>query len=80
MPKIMHRKKEELTVRKGISRVLSIAVASSIGFGTVLTCTGIAAAQDSAFDYGMDPSMNYNPIDDIKDRPPRVIQSSLLRK
>lgn len=56
-------------MRKGISRVLSVAVASSIGFGTVLTGTGIAAAQDSAFDYGMDPNMNYNPIDDIKDRP-----------
>ena len=64
----MHSK-EELTVRKGISRVLSIAVASSIGFGTVLTGTGIAAAQDTEYDYGMDPNMNYNPIDDIKDRP-----------
>ena len=67
-------------MRKGISRVLSIAVASSIGFGTVLTCTGIAAAQDSAFDYGMDPSMNYNPIDDIKDRPEGLSNLPYFRK
>lgn len=67
-------------MRKGISRVLSVAVASSIGFGTVLTCTGIAAAQDSAFDYGMDPSMNYNPIDDIKDRPEGLSNLPYFRK
>ena len=67
-------------MRKGISRVLSVAVASSIGFGTVLTGTGIAAAQDSAFDYGMDPSMNYNPIDDIKDRPEGLSNLPYFRK
>ena len=37
-------------MRKGISRVLSVAVASSIGIGTVLASTGIAAAQDTAYD------------------------------
>lgn len=69
MWKIMHIEQEELTVRKGISSILTVAVACSIGFGTAFTGTSIAVAQDSAYDYGMDPNQRYNPIDDIKDRP-----------
>ncbi|ANE05273.1 alpha/beta hydrolase [Corynebacterium crudilactis] len=56
-------------MRKGISSILTVAVACSIGFGTAFTGTSIAVAQDSAYDYGMDPNQRYNPIDDIKDRP-----------
>lgn len=73
----MHTKKEK-TVRKELSRIFSIAVASSIGIGTVLASTGIAAAQDTAYDYGMDPSKNYNPTDDLKDRPAGISNIPLV--
>ncbi|NLZ58121.1 MAG: esterase family protein, partial [Corynebacterium sp.] len=47
------------------NRILTAAIASTIGLSTVIAGTSTAWA----YDYGMDPAMNHNPIDDIEDRP-----------
>ncbi|ALC05357.1 hypothetical protein CDES_04560 [Corynebacterium deserti GIMN1.010] len=52
-------------MRKGNSKLLSVVVACSVGLSAAFAGTGIA----SAYDYGMDPAQNYNPIDDITERP-----------
>lgn len=49
------------------SRIITAAIASTIGLSTVIAGSGPAWAVD--YDYGMDPSMNYNPNNDITDRP-----------
>lgn len=47
------------------SRILTTAVATMLGVGTIAAGTTVAYA----YDYGMDPTVRYNPIDDIEDRP-----------
>lgn len=47
------------------SRLCSIFLGVSIGVTSVFTGAGIAAA----YDYGMDPNQDYNPVQDITDRP-----------
>ena len=52
-------------VRTVRSRILTAVIASTIGLSTVV----VGASTAWAYDYGMDPSMRYNPIDDITERP-----------
>ncbi|GAB3596466.1 Diacylglycerol acyltransferase/mycolyltransferase Ag85A precursor [Corynebacterium faecale] len=47
------------------SRIITAAVATTVALGTLAAGTPVSWA----YDYGMDPSIRYNPIDDIKDRP-----------
>lgn len=47
------------------SRIITATIAATIGLSTVISGASVAWA----YDYGMDPSQNYNPINDITDRP-----------
>lgn len=47
------------------TRIITAAIATTLGLGTMAAGTTTAWA----YDYGMDPAQNYNPVDDIKDRP-----------
>ncbi len=54
-----------MPVRTATSRFITAAIATTVGLGTLMAGTTAAWA----YDYGMDPGMNYNPINDIGERP-----------